>query len=112
MDGGRASRDAGGCQGAQGSRGSLPGYQWLQHAMNNEKTKARVRQLQAVASDLECTVAQLSLAWCAKNPHVSTVITGASRVGQVRENLVALDVMERLDAPALERIEEALIVPR
>jgi voltage-dependent potassium channel beta subunit len=91
-----------------GSRGALPGYQWLHHAMNNEKTKDRVRRLQAIASDLECTLAQLSLAWCAKNPHVSTVITGASRVEQVRENLVALDVMPRLDAPVMERIEEAL----
>ena len=90
-----------------GSRGALPGYEWLQHSMNNEKTKDRVRRLQAIAADLDCTLAQLSLAWCAKNPHVSTVITGASRVAQVRENLVALDVMDRLDAPTMERIEEA-----
>jgi len=48
------------------------------------------------------------LAWCAKNPHVSTVITGASRVEQVRENLVALDVIDRLDVATMERIEEAL----
>ena len=76
--------------------------------MNNEKTKDRVRRLQAIASDVECSLAQLSLAWCAKNPHVSTVITGASRVDQVRENLVALDVMPRLDATVMEKIEEAL----
>ena len=93
------------------SRGSLPGYEWLHHAMNNEKTKDRVRRLQAIAADLDCTLAQLSLAWCAKNPHVSTVITGASRVEQVRENLVALDVMDRLDAPTMERIEKALRCP-
>ena len=95
----------------EGSRGALPGYEWLHHSMNNEKTKDRVRRLQAIAGDLDCTLAQLSLAWCAKNPHVSTVITGASRVDQVRENLVALDVMDRLDAETMERIEQALRGP-
>ncbi len=95
----------------EGSRGSLPGYEWLHYSMNNEKTKDRVRRLQAIAADLDCSLAQLSLAWCAKNPRVSSVITGASRVDQVRENLVALDVMERLDASVMERIEAALRGP-
>jgi len=79
--------------------------------MNNEKTKDRVRRLQAIAADLDCTLAQLSLAWCAKNPHVSSVITGASRVAQVHENLVALDVMDRIDDGVVERIESALRGP-
>lgn len=96
----------------EGSRGALPGYEWLQHSMNNEKTKGKVRRLQAIAGDLDCTLAQLSLAWCAKNPRVSSVITGASRVEQVRENLVALDVIDRLDPATMERIEEALRTPR
>jgi voltage-dependent potassium channel beta subunit len=91
-----------------GSRGALPGYEWLQQAMNSEKTKAKVRKLKALSDDLGCTLAQLALAWCAKNPHVTTVITGASRVEQVRENMAALDVMDRLDAATMERIEEAL----
>ncbi len=94
-----------------GSRGSLPGYEWLHYSMNNDKTKDRVRRLQAVAADLDCTLAQMSLAWCAKNPRVSSVITGASRVEQLRENLVALDVMERLDPPTMDRIEGALRGP-
>jgi voltage-dependent potassium channel beta subunit len=92
----------------EGSRGALPGYEWLHYSMNNEKTKARVRRLQVIANDLDCTLAQLSIAWCAKNPRVSSVITGASRVSQVHENLVALDVMERIDAATMELIEEAL----
>jgi voltage-dependent potassium channel beta subunit len=95
-----------------GSRASLAGYEWLQGAVNHEKSKEKVRRLQKVAADLDCTLAQLSLAWCAKNPRVSSVITGASRVEQVRENLVALDVIDRIDAPAMDRIEEALRVPR
>jgi voltage-dependent potassium channel beta subunit len=91
-----------------GTRGALEGYDWLQYSINNEKSKDRIRRLQPIASDLGCTLAQLSIAWCAKNPRVSTVITGASRVSQVRENMVALDVMQQLDGPTMERIEAAL----
>ena len=69
------------------------------------------RGCKAIADDLDCTLAQLSLAWCTKNPHVSTVITGASRVAQVRENIVALEVMDRLDADVMERIEDAVRGP-
>ena len=54
---------------------------------------AKVRQLVPVAKDLGCTLAQLSLAWCVKNPHVSSVITGASRPEQVVENMKALEVV-------------------
>jgi voltage-dependent potassium channel beta subunit len=92
------------------TRGALPGYEWLQQSMNNERTKKRVRLLQTIASELGCTPAQLAIAWCAKNPHVSTVITGASRVSQVHENLRALDVMAQLDAPIMERIDQAVSV--
>jgi len=92
----------------EGTRGALEGYDWLSYSINNEKTKDRIRRLQPIASDLGCTLAQLSIAWCAKNPRVSTVITGASRVGQVRENMLALDVMQQLDAPTMERIDAAL----
>jgi len=91
-----------------GSRGALPGYEWLQQSMNNEKVKDKVRALKAITDDLDCTLAQLSLAWCAKNPRVSTVITGASRVEQVHENMVALDVIGRLDTATMERIEDAM----
>jgi aryl-alcohol dehydrogenase-like predicted oxidoreductase len=65
-----------------------------------------VRELALVADELDCTLAQLSIAWCANNPHVSTVITGASRVDQVRENMVALDVLEDLDDELMARIDE------
>ena len=58
-----------------------------------------------VADELGVSLAQLSIAWCASNPHVSTVITGASRVEQVRENLGALDVIDRLTPDILARID-------
>ena len=80
----------------QGSRAALPGYEWLQKEVTDKGRNAKVQQLKIVADELGATLAQLSLAWCAANPHVSSVITGASRVEQVRENLGALEVIERL----------------
>ena len=61
-----------------------------------------------MADDLDCSLAELSIAWCVRNPHVSTVIMGASRVEQVEENLGALDVLDRLDDEALGRIDDAM----
>ena len=89
------------------SRGALPGYEWLQGMLTDAKRNARVGKLKAVADDLGCTLAQLALAWCTKNPRVSTVITGASRVEQVRENMTALEIAPLLDADVMKRIDEA-----
>jgi aryl-alcohol dehydrogenase-like predicted oxidoreductase len=61
-----------------------------------------------IASDLGCALAQLALAWCLKNPHVSSVITGASRVSQVRENMKALDIAPKLTLDVMRRIEGVL----
>ena len=88
----------------EGSRGSLPGYEWLRDMLTNEDRNAKVRELASVADELGCTLSQLSIAWCAKNPHVSSVITGASRVEQVRENMGALEVIPQLTDDVLERI--------
>lgn len=87
-----------------GSRLSLPRMAFLHKGLTSERL-AKVAQLQGIAAELGCTAAQLALAWCARNPRVSTVITGASRPEQVRENLGALAVMERLDAGTVARIE-------
>jgi len=61
---------------------------------------------EAVADDLGCSLAQLAIAWCARNPQVSSVITGASRPAQVRENMAALEVIARLDTDVLDRIDK------
>jgi len=61
-----------------------------------------------VASDLGCTTAQLALAWCLKNPNVSTVITGASRPEQVTENMKAADVVDKLTPDVMEHIDQIL----
>jgi aryl-alcohol dehydrogenase-like predicted oxidoreductase len=89
----------------EGSRATLPGYEWLKNMLTDQKKGAKVRELQSVAEELGCTLAQLSIAWCAKNPHVSSVITGASRVEQVTENLVALEVLPKLTDEIVARID-------
>jgi voltage-dependent potassium channel beta subunit len=92
----------------EGSRAALEGYEWLQDMVTNEDANARVRKLKDVADELDCTLAQLAIAWCTKNPHVSTVITGASRVEQVTENLKALEVAPRLDEETMTRIKSLM----
>jgi len=88
-----------------GSRGSLAGYEWMRGYLTDAGANAKVRQLKEIADGLDCSLAQLAIAWCVRNPHVSTVITGASRTSQVAENMEALDVLERLDDEVLERID-------
>jgi voltage-dependent potassium channel beta subunit len=90
------------------SRGALPGYEWLRKSVTDEDRNAIVKALQPVAADLGCTLAQMALAWCVKNPNVSTVITGASRVSQVHENMKALDVVEKLSPDVMQRIDSIL----
>ncbi len=90
------------------SRGALAGYGWLAQLLSDEGSLAKVERLRPIAEDLGCSMAQLALAWCLTNPNVSTVITGASRPSQVVENFAAIDVLPRLDADVLARIESAV----
>jgi voltage-dependent potassium channel beta subunit len=90
-----------------GTRGTLPGYEWLHERMNDEAKKRSVMKLLPIAQELDCTLAQLSLAWCLHNPRVSTVITGASRPEQVVENMKALDVASRLTDETVARMNVA-----
>ena len=94
-----------------GSRPTLEQYSWLRGGYESEEAQvriARVKELKILADDLGCTRAQLALAWCLKNPRVSTVITGASRVEQVVENMKAMSLVEKLDESVMERIETIL----
>ena len=91
----------------EGSRATLPGYEWLRDMLIDEGRNAKVKALAQIAEELDCTLSQLSLAWCAKNPHVSTVITGASCVEQVQENMAALEVMPQLSDDVMARIKQA-----
>ena len=94
------------------SRADLPGYEWLKAMLTDERQNAKVRRLKDVADDLGCTLAELSLAWCVTNPNVSTVITGASRVEQVHQNMRALDVVPLVTGEVLARIDEAVSAGR
>jgi voltage-dependent potassium channel beta subunit len=89
------------------SRAALPGYEWLRERLTDPAANAKVRQLAKIADRLDCTLSQLAIAWCAANPNVSTVITGASRAEQVEENLGALDVLPLLTDDVMAEIAEA-----
>ncbi len=91
-----------------GSRASLPGYEWLRDPLTDLGANAKVRSLAVIAGELGCSLAQLAIAWCAANPRVSTVITGASGVEQLKENLGALQVLEHLDPGTLDRVSAAV----
>ena len=90
----------------QNSRGALAGFEWLRPNFEDAANNEKVRALKAIADDLGCPLAQLAIAWCARNPKVSTVITGASSVEQLKENLRSLEVLERLDDDVMRRINE------
>jgi aryl-alcohol dehydrogenase-like predicted oxidoreductase len=89
------------------SRAELPSFAWLRDGLVDAERNRKAAGLKPIADDLGCSMAQLAIAWCARNPNVSSVITGASRAAQVTENLRALDVLGKLDEDVLSRIEQA-----
>jgi voltage-dependent potassium channel beta subunit len=91
-----------------GSRGAVEGYEWLQEGLQDTDRLAVVSALEPIAADMGATLAQFSLAWCLLNPYVSSVITGASRVEQVRENMKALDFVEKFSDEVVAEIDKAL----
>ena len=93
----------------EGSRAALAGYEWLRGFVTEAEATRKVRELRDVAAELGVSLAQLSLAWCASNPHVSTVITGASRVEQVKENLGALRALDLLTPDVRRRIDTIFV---
>jgi voltage-dependent potassium channel beta subunit len=92
----------------KGSRLDLPNMRWLQQEVLDNDKIDKVRKLGAISKELGCTTGQLAIAWCLKNPHVSSVITGASRKEQVLENLKAADVEARLTGDLMKRIDGIL----
>jgi voltage-dependent potassium channel beta subunit len=95
-----------------GSRAALPGYEWLAERLKDPRHNDRIRALIALAGELDASPAQLAIAWCAANPDVSSVITGASRPAQVVENMGALAVLPRLDADVMARIDGIFAPPK
>ena len=95
----------------EGTRITEEGYEWLRERFESEEAQQeieKVKQIMPIADELGCTMAQLALAWCLKNPHVSTVITGASKPEQVTENLKALEVVQKLNDEVMAHLEKIL----
>ena len=93
------------------SRVNLPGYEWLKAMFESEESKKRlqiVRELTKVADEMGTSMARLAIAWCLKNPNVSTVIMGASRLSQLEDNLQSMAVVDQLTDGVMEKIEELL----
>jgi voltage-dependent potassium channel beta subunit len=89
------------------SRGALKGYEWLHDSLTNKEKLTKVAALSKIAEELDCTTAQLALAWCLKNPFVSTVITGATSVKQLKENMKATEVAPKITAELMEKIDQS-----
>jgi voltage-dependent potassium channel beta subunit len=88
-----------------GSRGALHNMAFLHDQLTDQARNEAVAALEPIARDLGATTAQLAIAWVAKNPRVSTVITGASSVGQLQDNLKAADIVARLTPDVLAQID-------
>ena len=97
--------------GPDGSRMTLPDYQWLRETIESEEGQAKVQkaaELGGIAKELGISMAQMAIAWCLANPNVSTVILGASSVPQLKENLDSLSKLPLLTADVMQRIEGVL----
>ena len=87
------------------SRGAVEGYTWLAQELSDPDRIAKVEALRPLAVEMGATLSQFALAWCLQNPRVSTVLTGASRIGQLRENLRALDYVTKLTPDIMAEID-------
>ena len=93
------------------TRINAKGMEWLKPNLIGENVKPKiekVKQLEKLAKDIGISLPQLALAWCLKNNDVSTVITGASKFEQLRENLKTIDILEKINSEVMEKIETIL----
>ena len=90
----------------EGSRGALDNMAYLREGLTDVAKNAAVAQLAPIAAELGGTLAQLAIAWVSKNPRVSSVITGASRLSQLQDNLGALALADKLTPELMKRIDE------
>ena len=92
----------------EGSRFALEGFGWLKDQWMVADKLARVQKLGEVANELGTSMASLSIAWCVANPNVTTAILGATKKEQLTENLKALEVLPKLNAEVLKRIDDIM----
>ncbi len=90
-----------------GSRGALESVSWLRDQLTDQYRIAVAERLRPMAEDMGATLAQFALAWCLQNRSVSTVITGASRVDQVHQNMKAIEFADQFTPELMARIDEA-----
>lgn len=89
----------------EGSRLAIEGFDWLKERLIMEEKIEKVKQLQQLANELSCSLPALSIAWCIKNPNVTTAILGATRKEQLLDNLTALEALALLTPEILQKIE-------
>ena len=92
----------------EGTRLGMKGLEWLRERSLTEERLQVIRELKTLADQLNTTLPVLAIAWCLKNPNVSTVILGASKIAHLEENLTALDLLEHMDDAVMKTIEEKL----
>jgi len=90
----------------EGSRFGLTGFDWLKDRWMKDDMLNKVKGLAALAKELGISMAELSIAWCIKNPNVTTAILGATKKEQLLENLKAAKAVEKLDATVMQQIED------
>ena len=94
-----------------GSRGTVAGMEWLRDHFVDQEALDKVRKLLPIADGIGASLSHLSLGWCLKNENVSTVITGASRIEQLRDNLKALEIMDRMTPEVMTAIDHVVGKP-
>ncbi|MDG2152473.1 MAG: aldo/keto reductase [Crocinitomicaceae bacterium] len=92
----------------KGTRLGVEGLEWLKEKNLTEEKLSKVSSLNELANELDISLPVMSLAWCLKNENVSTVILGASKMSQLKENMKSIDVLDQMDASIMERIEKIL----
>lgn len=90
------------------TRLDMKGMEWLKESVLAEEKLNKAKKLQEYADQLNIPLAKLSLAWCLKNPNVSTVILGASKTEQLKENLTTIDILPRINDEVIEQIESIM----
>ena len=89
----------------KGSRGDVSKYDWLEEQLTDAERIATVTKLEPLAREMGATLAQFALAWCLQNPYVSSVITGATRLEQVEENMKALEFVDAFTPEVMAAID-------
>ena len=92
----------------KGTRLGVEGLEWLKEKNLTEDKLAKISLLNELSNDLGMSLPVMSIAWCLKNQNVSTVILGASKMSQLKENMKSIDALNKLDEKAIKQIEEIL----